>query len=189
MQLTKAVKNLLIINLIVFFATSLLNLYFIKDFILYPVTSGEFQPLQLLTYMFLHSSVMHIVFNMIGLVVFGPEIEHRLGTIKFTKVYLISGVICGLAHIMFINNPVVGASGAIWCLMMLYALFNPEQIFNIYFIIPAKIKYIVGVYFFIEVILAIHSNDGVSHIAHVTGGLCGAVTYLLDKRSFKSSKP
>jgi membrane associated rhomboid family serine protease len=163
-ELTKGVKQLLIINVVIFVLTYL-NFPFIENFVLFPIQSGYFQPYQLLSYMFLHSSVTHIVFNMIGLLVFGPNIENKFGTSKFIKIYLIMGLISGLASIIFINNPVVGASGAIWGIMMLFALFN------------------IGAFFTIELFLSIMgSSDGVSHIAHVAGALTGALFYLLNRK-------
>ena len=87
-ELTKGVKQLLIINVVIFVLTYL-NFPFIENFVLFPIQSGYFQPYQLLSYMFLHSSVTHIVFNMIGLLVFGPNIENKFGTSKFNKIYLI----------------------------------------------------------------------------------------------------
>jgi membrane associated rhomboid family serine protease len=82
-----------------------------------------------------------------------------------------------------IPNPVLGASGAIWGLMMMYSLFNPNNVLYIYFIIPAKVKYLVGVFFSIELYLTLVSiNDGVSHVAHVGGALTGIIIYLINRR-------
>ena len=87
-----------------------------------------------------------------------------------------------LIIIIFINNPVVGASGAIWGIMMLFALFNPNELLYIYFIIPVKAKFIIGAFFTIELCLSIMGrSDGVAHIAHVAGALTGALFYLLNR--------
>ena len=181
-ELTKGVKQLLIINVVIFVLTYL-NFPFIENFVLFPIQSGYFQPYQLLSYIFLHSSVTHIVFNMIGLLVFGPNIENKFGTSKFIKIYLIMGLISGLASIIFINNPVVGASGVIWGIMMLFALFNPNELLYIYFIIPVRAKFIIGTFFTIELCLSIMgSSDGIAHIAHVAGALTGALFYLLNRK-------
>ena len=185
MELTKTVKSLLLVNIALFLLTylfSITQIPFIREFVLYSIKSEEFQVHQLLTYMFLHSSITHIVFNMIGLAVFGPEVERRFGSTKFLKIYLLSGAVAGLFHILFIDNPVVGASGAVWSLMVIYALFNPEHIFHIYFLIPAKIKYIVSVFFIIELYLAFVGNDGVSHIAHIGGAITGFMIYTFGRK-------
>mgnify|MGYP003705284605 CR=1 FL=1 len=83
MELTKFVKQLLLINIGLFLVTLLLKLNFLVDLVLFPINSDRFQIHQLLSYMFLHSSITHIVFNMIGLVVFGPELENLFGSNKF----------------------------------------------------------------------------------------------------------
>ena len=185
-ELTKGVKQLLVINIVLFAITYFLyalQIPFIENFVLFSIGSDYFQPHQLITYMFLHSSALHIVFNMLGLVTFGPELEKRFGTTKFLKLYLLIGVLSGLSHCILISNPVIGASGAIWGIMMMYALFNPNQILHLYFLIPAKVKYLVGVFFSIELYLTlVGSNDGVSHIAHVGGALSGLIIYLLNRK-------
>jgi membrane associated rhomboid family serine protease len=185
-ELTKGVKNILIINVICFALTYLLfslQVPLVEYFVLYSARSEYFQPFQLVTYMFLHSSYLHIIFNMIGLIVFGPDIERRFGTTKFIKVYLLMGIVAGFFNMFLIPNPVLGASGAVWGLMALYALFNPNNILYIYFLIPAKVKYIIGVFFSIELYLSIMgSNDGVSHVAHVGGALTGLLIYLINRK-------
>jgi membrane associated rhomboid family serine protease len=185
-ELTKGVKQILIANVICFVLTYLLFLLqipLVENFVLYSAGSEYFKPFQLVTYMFLHSSYLHIIFNMIGLIVFGPDIEKRFGKTNFIKAYISMGVVAGLFNMFLIQNPVLGASGAIWGLMSLYALFNPNNILYIYFLIPAKVKYIIGVFFLIELFLSIMStNDGVSHVTHVGGALTGVVFYLLNRK-------
>ena len=185
-ELTKGVKQLLNINVILFAITYLLYSFkipLIENFILFSISSEYFQPYQLLTYMFLHSSFLHIIFNMLGLITFGPELERIFGTVKFLKIYLLMGVVAGLFHMLLISNPVLGASGAIWGIMMIYALFKPNTILHLYFLIPVKVKYLIGVFFSIELYLAlVGSNDGVSHAAHVGGALSGLIIYLLNRK-------
>ena len=185
MQLTKVVKQILILNIIIFTISYLMSEYkstLIVDFVLFPIESGYFQPLQLLTYMFLHSSLAHILFNMIALVLFGPDVERRLGSSKFLKIYLLSGIFSGLSHLVFMNSPVVGASGAIWSIMIIYTLYNPNNIFNVYFIIPIKIKYIASFLFLMELYLSFN-NDGVSHIAHIGGAIFGFIAYKISNNN------
>lgn len=184
-ELTKGVRQLLIINVVIFIITYILynfKISLIENFVLFSFNSDYFQPYQLLTYMFLHGSFLHIIFNMLCLITFGSDLERRFGTIKFLKIYLLMGVIAGLFHILTTPNPVMGASGAVWGVMMIYALFNPNTILNLYFLIPVKVKYIVGVFFSIEFYLAIMGNDSVSHVAHVGGALTGAIIYLLNRK-------
>jgi membrane associated rhomboid family serine protease len=187
-ELTKGVKNILIANVICFVLTYIMFTFKIPGleyFVLYSSKSEYFQSHQLLTYMFLHGSLLHIVFNMIGLILFGPDIEKRFGTSKFVKAYLSMGVVSGLFNMLLMSNPVLGASGAIWGLMVLYALFNPNNILYIYFIIPTKVKYIIVLFFSVELYLSIMgSNDGVSHLAHVGGALTGLLIYLINQKYF-----
>lgn len=185
-ELTKGVKQLLIINIVMFVITYLLfslQMPFVENLILFPIQSGYFRPYQLITYMFLHSSLTHIIFNMIGLVVFGPNLENKFGTSKFVKMYLIMGIVSGIFNMLFLTNPVLGASGAVWGIMMMFALFNPNDLLYLYFIIPVKAKYIIGVFFIIELYLSLMgSNDGISHVAHVGGALTGMCIYLLNRK-------
>lgn len=177
MELTKTVKQLLIANIVLFILTYI-GLPIIGQLVLHPMA---FQFHQLITYMFLHSSITHIIFNMIGLLVFGPDIERKFGSSKFLKIYIVSGIIAGISHCLFIENPVVGASGAVWSLMVMYALYNPEHIFHIYFFIPAKIKYIVSIFLALEFYLFFLGNGGISHAAHIGGALAGFIFYKLNK--------
>ena len=185
-NLTPVVKQLLKINVIAFIITYFFYAFkvpIVEDFILFNIQCEYFRPYQLITYMFLHSSALHIIFNMIGLITFGPDIEERLGSNKFLQYYLIMGIVSGLCHSIFISNPVLGASGAVWGIMMMYGLFNPNTILHLYFLIPVKVKYIVSVFFSIELYLAlVGGNDGVSHLAHVGGALTGLIIYLINRK-------
>lgn len=185
-KLTPIVKNLLRINILAFILTYILfaaKIPFIENFLLFNFTSDSFQIYQLLTYMFLHSSFIHILFNMIGLITFGPDIEESIGSKKFLNLYLISGLFSGLCHALFMSSPVLGASGAIWGIMVFYALLKPNTILHLYFLIPVKVKYIVSVFFIIELYLTIvGSSDGVSHIAHTAGGVMGFLIFLYNRK-------
>jgi membrane associated rhomboid family serine protease len=183
-ELTKGVKQLLIIN-VVMFILAYLNMPFIESLVLFPIKSENFEIYQFVSYMFLHGSISHILFNMIGLVVFGPNIEGKFGTSRFIKMYLTMGIISGLSSIIFINNPVLGASGAVWGVMMLFALFNPNELLYLYFVIPVRAKFIITSFFLIELYLSIFgSDDSISHVAHIAGAIVGILFYLL-KRSNK----
>jgi membrane associated rhomboid family serine protease len=176
MHITKNVKGLIIANAIIFILELLLPL---NSLVIDP---DNLHAYQFITYMFLHASVAHIFFNMFALFLFGPEIENWLGSEKFLKIYLISGVISGISHILFIDEPVVGASGSVWSIMVMYALLKPNQIFNLYFIIPVRIKILVSIMFLFEIYAAIFSNDSTSHFGHIGGALAGFIFYQLNKK-------
>ena len=187
----KAVKSILIINIIVFIAVYMsfvLGMPIAKYLVLYPPTSDSFRFYQFITSMFMHGSLSHIVFNMIGLVIFGPEIEKTLGSYKFIIYYLLAGIIGAVSHFIFSDNPIIGASGAIWFLIMLYTLLMPNNIFNFYFLIPIKIKYITSILFAIEVYSAFRTADGTSHIAHIGGALTAVIIYIINRLETKNKK-
>jgi membrane associated rhomboid family serine protease len=196
------IKNLLIINVIVFLVTTLAaevaidNLHIItwKDiifrwFALNPLGEGNnFQVWQLITYQFLHANFSHILFNMIGLWMFGIEIEHIWGSRKFLYFYLLCGVVAGLFNLFLtpllgeIPAPTVGASGAIYGVLIAFALFFPNRYIFLYFFIPVKAKYLIGFFVILE-FLMVNSGGNVAHLAHLGGALAGFIFILLDSKS------
>ena len=187
MNLTKYVKQILIINIVLFLLTYIIPSV-IVNLVLFPIGDVNFLPSQLITHMFLHGSVQHLVFNMLALIVFGPDIERKYGEKRFIWFYLITGLICGISHLLFMGGAVVGASGALFGLMALYALINPNQKLYLYFLIPIKSKFIIGGIILFELYYVIIGQvDGVSHIAHLTGALCGLVLFLVNKKRFDHS--
>lgn len=183
MILTKVVKNLLIANIVIFLLLFFNQIPSVHNLVLYPFWSNEFGIHQFISYMFLHASFSHIVLNMLGLITFGPELEQYFGEKKFLLFYFTCGVLGGLLHITFSTLPVLGASAAVWGLMLTYALLYPNRILHIYFLLPVKAKYIIGIFFGLEVISAINNSaDGVSHYGHVGGAIAGALFYFFDKR-------
>ncbi len=179
--MTKTVKWILMTNILVFLICLISNyngFHFINSLALLPTDSG-FQPYQLLTYMFCHASLLHIFFNMLLFLSFGPFLEEKFGERKFFNFYITSGIIGGVTHILFNSHPVVGASAAVWAMLATYGLLNPDHKLYLYFIIPIKAKVIVTLLFIYELISAIlNVSDGVSHIAHVGGAISGILFYL-----------
>lgn len=183
MILTRVVKNLLIVNLLVFLLLIFNQISSAESLILYPAYSHNFQFYQFISYMFLHASFSHVILNMLGLITFGPEIEQYFGEKKFLLFYFTCGIIGGLLHIALSPSPVLGASASIWGLMLTYAILFPNKILHIYFLIPVKAKYIIGTFFLIEVLSAINNtSDGISHYGHVGGAVAGALFYFFNKK-------
>jgi len=196
------IKNLLIINVIVFLVTMLAqevaidNMHIItwKDvifrwFALNPLGEGNnFQVWQLITYQFLHGGFSHILFNMLGLWMFGIEIEHIWGSRKFLYFYLLCGVVAGLFNLFLtpllgeLPAPTVGASGAIYGVLIAFALFFPNRYIFLYFFIPVKAKYLIGFFVILEFFM-VNSGGNVAHLAHLGGALAGFVFILLDSKS------
>ena len=196
------IKNLLIINIIVFLVTTLAqqvaidNMHIItwKDiifrwFALNPLGEGNnFQVWQLITYQFLHGGFSHILFNMIGLWMFGIEIEHIWGSRKFLYFYLLCGVVAGLFNLFLtpllgeLPAPTVGASGAIYGVLVAFGLFFPNRYIFLYFFIPVKAKYLIGFFVILEFFM-VNSGGNVAHLAHLGGALAAFVFILLDSKS------
>ena len=138
---------------------------------------------QLVTAMFLHSkvSIMHLLFNMWGLYLFGTIVAPVLGAKRFITLYFISGV-CGNLLWMLFNwdSPavLVGASGALFGIMLATAMLYPDKEFIMIFLpVPMKTKTLVIVYAIIEVFSELSMQDNIAHLAHL-GGFLGAYVYI-----------
>ena len=191
LNVTDVVRNLLLINIIVFVGAT----YFLPSEItdhwlaVYYPASEYFQPVQLLTYMFMHGGFTHLFFNMFGLYMFGPPIEYTWGPKRFLFYYLFTGFGALALHfaVQFyqINYlgyppeigdiPMVGASGAIFGLLAAYGMMYPENVLQLLFPpIPIKAKYFVVLYAGLELYLGISGRQvGVAHFAHLGGALFG----------------
>jgi membrane associated rhomboid family serine protease len=213
-NMTQVVKNLLIINIIFFIATYALGaigfdmVRWLSAF--YP-NSPFFRMWQIISYMFMHGSLWHILSNMIGLIMIGPLLEYTLGSKRFLMYYFITGI--GALALQFavqafevhqitgsfmidINNyqvnsvadlrklqdiyltPILGASGAIFGLLVAVYLLYPDVEVYIYFIpIPVKMKYLVPVYVLFELYSGFSQSpgDSVAHFAHLGGALIGFI--------------
>jgi len=185
--LTPAVKNLILANGIIYLMTILsagAQQFFITNFALFPRdVFSEFKIWQLVSYMFLHdpSGIMHILFNVIFLWMFGSDLEREWGNREFLKYYFITGIGAGLINIIIsstTNAPTIGASGAIYGIMLAYALRYPEREIYLYFLIPVKIKYFMGFLILVSFFSTFGSSgDGIAHAAHL-GGIVVGYAYL-----------
>lgn len=191
-------KNLLIINGAVFLLMMMMKNVTIDGefaynkimqyFALMPLDWGYFQIWQLITYQFLHGSFSHIFFNMLMLWMFGMEIEHLWGSRKFLTFYLLCGVGGGLSQLLLSelltgsSAPTIGASGAIWGVMIAFAFMFPDRYIFLYFLIPVKAKYLIGFFLMLD-ILAIGDLSGVAYLAHVGGAFSGFLFIIFDKNT------
>jgi membrane associated rhomboid family serine protease len=191
------IKNLLIINVAVFFLQMIASnlmlggkpLWYIMNmwFALNPISEGfNFQIWQLITYQFMHGGFSHIFFNMFMLWMFGMEIENILGSKKFLTYYLICGVAAGLAQLFIaplFSTPAVtiGASGAIFGVMIAFGMLFPDRYIYLYFLIPIKAKYLIGFLFVLEIFWIGDAGSNVAHLAHLGGALAGFLFILFDK--------
>jgi len=131
------------------------------------ISNGYFwQPF---TYMFLHGNLTHIFFNMFALFIFGIPLEKRMGSIEFLIFYLVTGTLTGIFALALGMN-VVGASGAIYGILLGYATFFPDTTLLVGFFIPMKAKVAVIVFAALSLILNfVDSYTGIAHIAHLAG--------------------
>ena len=133
------------------------------------------RPWTLVTYMFLHDGFMHILFNMLGLYFFGPRVEQRIGSQRFFALYMISGITGGLLSFYNPAVAIIGASGAVFGVLLAYARFWPRDQMLIWGIIPIEVRWLVMIY---TAISLLGLGQGVAHFAHL-GGFLGAFLYLL----------
>ncbi len=162
-----------------------INEMIFQYFALWPVTHPFFYAWQFFSYMFLHEGFMHILFNMFALWMFGVEVEQTLGTRRFLIFYLLCGLGGGLAHLIMSGmlgiegGPLIGASGAIFGVMVAFALMFPDRYIYFYFILPIRAKYLVAAWIGIEVFSTVGAGDNVSHLAHLGGALTGIIYMLI----------
>jgi len=196
-RVTPIVKNLIIINIIVYLGQisfPQLEFYFMGH---YPI-SPAFKPWQIVTHMFMHGGFTHLLFNMFALFIFGSALERVWGAKRFLTYYLL----CGVGAFFFYEftlgieiyqqmgtfNPncdlgwVVGASGSVFGLLLGFGMLFPNtQLMLLFPPIPIKAKYFVIGYGAIELMMAFNNSpgDNVAHFAHLGGMLIG---YILIKK-------
>ncbi len=144
------------------------------------------RPWTVITYMFLHGGITHLLFNMLALFFFGPRVEERIGSRRFLTLYLLSGISGAVLSLFFTPNAMIlGASGATFGVGLAFAMFWPREQILIWGIIPVEARVLV----LITTAIALYSGvtgsgGGVAHFAHL-GGYAGAYLYLvyLDRTS------
>lgn len=216
-QMTPVVKKLIIANVAIWLIGQLIfDQYVFSEspilsyFSLVPrLVIEKFFIWQPVTYMFLHSmSITHIVFNMLMLWWFGAELENRWGPKFFLTYYLVSGVGAGLIYTIGVAlysafsgsltglvSPVVGASGAIFGLLLAFGILFGERTILFFFVFPMRVKYFVMIIGAIELVslMNVGSRSGVANLAHL-GGLVSGYLFLIvwtksqQKRRKKAAK-
>jgi membrane associated rhomboid family serine protease len=131
------------------------------------------------TYMFLHGGVFHLFFNMLTLFMFGNELDRYWGARRFLRYYFLTGIGAGVCSwLVSMNAPavIIGASGAIYGLLLAYGLLYPNRIVYINLLIPVKVKYLVIFMGAVSFISSVSGGEpGVAHVAHLAGMLVGLV--------------
>ena len=190
---TDAIKILVSVNFGIYLLQSLAGKeeVFFRLFGLVPsVFLSELMLWQPFTYMFFHApfyssvGISHILLNMLGLWVFGRELEQAWGKKKFLKYYFITGIGSGLITYFFqmsSDNPVIGASGAVYGILLAYGILYPNRMLYIWGLIPVKSMWLVIIMGAIAFFGLLGNSDGISHVTHISGMLIG---YILLKKKW-----
>lgn len=192
MRLTDKNENisftLIVINIAVFILTSTIfpvwTIYLglnPEGFIIYKL---YWTPL---TYMFVHSGLDHLLFNLLMLFIVGPLLEKRMGSGKFLIYYLVTGILAGIFSLLLytlfnFNVRLVGASGAIYALLFAYAVIFPNRKIYIFGIIPIRPPTLIAVFAIYNLYSLLFKRTNVAHITHLSGFL---FAYLYFKIIFK----
>jgi membrane associated rhomboid family serine protease len=202
-NLPAAVKNIIIINIMVMIMTSLNEDFMYEKFALFYPTSPFYHWWQPLTHMFMHGGFWHLFFNMYTLFIFGTHLERIWGTRKFLIFYFVTGIGAAAVHTgvewlqvqnwmaaaadgslaaqnaihMLKMTPTVGASGAIYGVLMGYAMLYPDSVLTLIFPpISMKAKWFVLVFAAIELLTGVTgTGGGIAHFAHLGGLIFGFI--------------
>jgi membrane associated rhomboid family serine protease len=181
---TPMVKRLLIANSVVF-AIALVLPELVLDWLAFQPTRIVFRPWAPLTYMFVHGSLGHLFFNMLMLFFFGPPLEGRWGEREFLKFYVICGLGGAALSFLFMPVSIVGASGALYGVMIAFALNWPKAPIYVFGIFPVEARYLVGFMALVALLSATDSATGsnVAHLAHLGGLITGWIYLKADFRT------
>lgn len=179
---TDAIKFIISINFLIFILQYLSGMedeLFTIFGIVPSKTFGELMLWQPFTYLFFHGGIWHVLINMFVLWMFGSELEKFWGKKEFLRFFFITGIGSGLITILFSlssTNPVVGASGAIYGVLLAYGLMFPNRLVYLYFLIPIKVKYLVILIGTIAFFSSLNpGNSNISHLTHLSGMVIGFI--------------
>jgi membrane associated rhomboid family serine protease len=205
-----AVKNIIIINVLVYLVTTLKSGFMYENFALFYPTSPFFHWWQPVTHMFMHGGFWHLLFNMYTLYIFGSVLERVWGSKKFLVFYFVTGLGAAAVHTgvewiqmqhwiaeaaegsyaaqtsihMLKMTPTVGASGAIYGVLMGYAMLYPDSVMTLIFPpISMKAKWFVLVFAAIELLTGVTgTGGGIAHFAHLGGLIFGFALMMFWKK-------
>ena len=206
-SIPKVTRNLLLINIIVYVATLVANDFMVGTFAMFYPASPYFRIWQPLTHMFMHGGFWHIFFNMYSLWMFGSVVERALGEKKFITFYFICGFGAALMHTgvewlsatsflaagnkaaygQLLYTPVLGASGAIYGLLIGFAMLYPDARLTLIFPpITLNAKWWVLIFIGIELFTGITGTSmGIAHFAHLGGALFGFLLIFFWRKSHR----
>ena len=181
LPLPPVTQALLLANVAIFFLARAARPGLLAPFALWPIGAG-FWPWQIVTYSFLHGSFDHLFFNMLGLWMFGGELEQVWGQKRYLQFYAASVIAAALTQLLVnallgSTAPTIGASGGLFGLLLAFAMIFPNRTILLFFVIPMKAKWLVALYGVLELYQGVYvMNRGVAHFAHLGGMLGGLLT-------------
>jgi membrane associated rhomboid family serine protease len=195
--LTPAIKAIVIANVVGFLLTLVVPELILQLGLVPQDVLERFQIWQPVTYMFLHGGFFHLLFNMLTLWMFGVELERMWGSAFFTKYYFVTGLGAAAAQMLLSFVPgiggslyyglTIGASGAVYGVLLAYAMHFPNRPIYMYMVFPIPAKYFVMIMGAISLVSSISGPGGVAHWAHL-GGLVTGYLFLKGRRVRLSSE-
>ncbi|MBQ6780328.1 MAG: rhomboid family intramembrane serine protease [Treponema sp.] len=175
---TNATLVIILVNVVMYFLFTVTPLYVYQNYMALSVIGFFRMHLfwQPVTYMFMHGGISHLFFNMLALVFFGINTEKALGSKEFLLLYFVSGILCGIISVVIYSLTgydrlfLVGASGAIYAILLAYAVIFPRSRIFIWGILPVPAPVLVIAYAVIELGSQLFSvGGGVAHLTHLAG--------------------
>jgi membrane associated rhomboid family serine protease len=175
------VTRLIAVNVACFFLQTMTGDWAVREFGLIPALVERGEIWRLFTYQFLHGGALHLALNMFALWMFGSELAPRWGSRFFLRYYFVCAIGGAIAFTLVRLGtwvPSVGASGAIYGILMAYAMWFPNRQVYLYFVLPIRVRYLIVFLILLEAAQAIQSTGtGIAHAAHL-GGLGFGYAYL-----------
>ncbi len=183
-EIKTAVMPLIVLNIVIFIMQIVLGKNFTNSFML---VSGDIftKPWILITHMFLHGGVNHLLFNMYALFLFGPFLEQKIGAKRFILIYLVSGIVAAFLSSFFYSRA-LGASAAIMGMIGALIILIPELRLLLFFVVPMPL-WMAGIAWALIDLFGIFFPSGVGNIAHLVGmgvGLLYGLNLKKEKRKF-----
>ncbi len=185
-----SLTNVLLITNIILFIFQYLISGFTNLLLLRGIEFWPYEPWTLITHMFIHGSLTHLLFNMYVLFMFGNLLENRIGSKRFGIIYFASGIIAAIISSFFYDG-MLGASGAIMGMIGALIILMPNLELLFFFIIPMKLWVAGIIIFLIDVIGGVSASyvgSNVGHIAHIVGMICGLLIAYYFKKQISSFK-
>ncbi|MEA3306990.1 MAG: rhomboid family intramembrane serine protease [Elusimicrobiota bacterium] len=172
---------------------------FVKNYLVYYLgliplrVIDSFWIWQIVTYLFLHGGFWHFFFNILMLWIFGRIIESALGTKEFLFYFFMCGIGAGIISIIFSfgsPRPIIGASGAIYGLMVAFAMLYPKQVVYLYFVLPVKAWQMVVMLVVMELAMSFSTtNSNIANAAHLGGMFIGYLYLKFGRQKFQLDFP